>query len=110
MPVTKWLQSARRRTGGPDNPAGEALHLLELRAELQQQKIGTRLLERRDTLAHLFGGPDEPGSQAAVRDRVLFERHPLLELGVGQPVAVILVPGRARFYIGDTGNFVACFS
>jgi hypothetical protein len=50
---------------------GEALHLLELRAALQQQQVDADRREPADALRHLLRRADEPGPQPAVADRVV---------------------------------------
>jgi hypothetical protein len=45
---------------GLDHTLRKALHLLELRTELQQQQIRSCFLERSHPLGDLFGSPDEP--------------------------------------------------
>src|SRR6266545_1350898 len=71
-----------------DHLRGEALHLLGLRAELQQQEVDARGRELLDPLAHLLGCADEPGAQPPVGDRVLLQGHAPLELRSGEPLLV----------------------
>lgn len=57
----------RRLPGVESCPAiyhcrGEAFHLLELRAALEQQEVDARFLELGDALTHLFRRADETGA------------------------------------------------
>src|SRR6266571_2646929 len=67
---------------------GETLHLLALRAALQEQKVDPDLLEAANSLRDLVGGADKTGAQAPIRDAVVLERHLCLEL---RPLDEILV-------------------
>ena len=44
---------------------------------------------------HLLRRADQARPQAAVGDRVVFERHALFELRAGEPLLVVVVPGRS---------------
>src|SRR5919205_1400436 len=79
------------RVAAADDLRGEALHLFELRAALEQEQLDARVLELFDARRDLLGRPHEAGAQAAVRDRVVFERHALLQLRAREPLLVVVV-------------------
>jgi hypothetical protein len=56
-------QGARRIL---DHLRGEALHLFQLRAELQQQQINAGFFKFSDALGHLLRRSHQPGAQPAV--------------------------------------------
>lgn len=61
------------RSGRADPPAGEALHLLELRAELQQQQIGTCLLECGEIFGIIRGTRWIPAPHSIARPLILLQ-------------------------------------
>ena len=54
-----------------------------------------------------LGRADQAGSQAAIRDRVVLERHALLELRVRDPLLVVAVPGGRLLHVGDALELAA---
>src|SRR5262249_42787671 len=88
-PLRLWL------TGWRHHLRREPLHLLELRAELEQQQLHARALELGDAVRDLPRRPDQPGAQSAVRDGVVLELQAVLELGSVHPLAEVLEPRRA---------------
>src|SRR2546421_519482 len=93
------LRAGRRARA--DDRLGEALHLFELRAALEQEQPDARGLELGDPLGHAFGRAYQAGAQAAVRDRVVFERDALFELRVGEPLLVVAVAGGGLLHVRD---------
>src|SRR5665647_1187661 len=67
----------------------KALHLLELRAALQQQQVHTHRLEVAHAFRHLLRRAHEPRAEPAIRDRVVLETDLLLELRIRDPVTVV---------------------
>src|ERR1041384_849347 len=74
---------------------GEPLHLLELRAELEEEEIDPGVGKAVDLLGDLVRRTDEPRLEPAIRDGVVLETYALLELRVGQPFLVISLSGGA---------------
>src|SRR5262249_38886862 len=84
---------------------GESLHLLVLRAELQEQQVDAGALELLNALGDLFRRAGQTRAQAAIRHRVVLEADALLELRVADPLLIIRVPARALTHIGDARDF-----
>src|SRR5689334_6024801 len=87
--------SARKTPGlhpSADHLVGEAFHLLELRAALQQQQIHAGARELCYTFGDLISRTSEPSAETTVRDRIVLEAHLLLELCVRDPVAIVVIP------------------
>jgi uncharacterized linocin/CFP29 family protein len=61
-----------------DDALRKALHLLELRATLKEQKVYADRFKRGSLGADLRGCADQPRAQATVGDGVVFERDMLL--------------------------------
>ena len=74
---SKLLRTARIAI---DDRFREALHLFQLRAELQQHQVYANLFEFRHTFGNLFGCADQARPQPAIRNRVVFQRNALLQL------------------------------
>src|SRR2546428_5895886 len=89
---------------------GETLHLLALRTALQEQKVDPDLLEAADSLRHLVGGADKPGTEAPIRNAVVLERHLCLELRPLDEILVARVAARARANVGDARYLLLHFS
>src|SRR5437016_3047640 len=75
-----------------DHLGREPFHLLVLWAELEQEEVHTGLLEFPKPLGDLLGRAHEPRLETAIRDGVVLETDPLLELRVREPVLVIRIP------------------
>src|SRR6267378_1312441 len=84
----------------------KSLHLFELRAELQQHQVNSSSLKFRKLLRHLFRCSNQPGPQAAIRNRIIFERNALFELRSRQPLLVVRVPRGGLLHVGDSPHFV----
>src|SRR5215471_3063067 len=95
------INASRWRPVSADHLLGEAFHLFELRAELQQQQIGSGIFELRDALGHLLRRSHQAGAQSAIGNRVIFERDSLLELGISQPLLVVLIAGGILLDVGN---------
>src|SRR6266568_279666 len=89
---------------------GETLHLLALRAALQEQKVDPDLLEAANSLRDLVGGADKTGAQAPIRDAVVLERHLCLELRPLDEILVARVAARARTHVGYARDLLLHFS
>src|SRR5712692_8420372 len=84
-----------------DDLLGEALHLFHLRTELQKRDRDTDVLELIETFRNLLCASDESRAQTAIGDRVIFERHFLLQSRSGEPLLVVREPSRARVHVRD---------
>jgi hypothetical protein len=83
-----------------DDLLGEAVHLLRLRAHLQQQQAEPGFLIFGDPLLDLLGRADQVGAQAAVGDGIFLQLELALELGARQPlVEIVEAGGRARRHL-----------
>src|SRR5262249_62130842 len=71
------------------------------RAPLEQEQLHAHGLELRDPLGNPRRRADEAAPEPAVRDRVVLEPEPVLELGAVHPLAEVLEPGRAGAQRGD---------
>src|SRR5207253_4157457 len=89
--ITSASSQGGRRSARANHSSCEALHFLELRAELQQHEVNTSGFELRQTLGHLFRRANQPGPQAAIRNRIIFQRNALLQLRSGKPLLVVRV-------------------
>jgi len=91
-----WVPEPLRRLGDvrTDHLGGEPLHLLGLGTHLQQQQVDPGVLQGLHLLPDLLGRADQPGSQAAVRDRVFLDLQLPLQLGARQPLVEVGEPGR----------------
>src|SRR6266536_1717774 len=85
------LLHGRRLVDERDNLFGKPLHLLELRAELQEQEIHARLLERANPIGDLLRCSCESRLQSAIGNRIVLQAHALLELRVGEPLFVVRI-------------------
>src|SRR5262249_43351627 len=92
-----------------DHLARKALHLFQLRAELQQQMINPRVFELGNTFGDLLGSSHQPGAQSTIGNRVVFERDALFQLRIGQPLLVILVAGGILLDVSDATQFLLGF-
>src|SRR5258708_4429167 len=97
----QWLNRGGQRRSLTDHRFREPLHLLKLRAELQQQQIHACLFEFCDAFGDLLGSPHQARAQPAVGHRIILERNALLELRSGKPLLIVLVPSGALFDVGD---------
>ena len=75
--------------GRADHGGGKPLHLLQLRAHLQQQQIDANRLIGRHAFAHLAWRADQAGAQAAVGDGVFLQLQLPLQLGARQPLVEV---------------------
>ena len=69
---------------------GKPLHLLELRAALQQQQAHTGCFELTHAIGDLLRCADKACTKPAVGDRVVLQRQMLIELRVGDSVLVVI--------------------
>ena len=60
---------------------------------MEEDEVGAGFFELVEALGDLFGGADEAGAKAAIRDGVVFEGDALFELGAGKPLLVVGVTG-----------------
>src|SRR5678809_646704 len=79
----------------------KSLHLLVLRAALQQEQIDARGLELVNPLDDALRRADETRAKAPVRHRVVLERQPLLELRVRDPLMIIAVAGGGLLHVSN---------
>src|SRR5262249_19005836 len=84
-------------------PLGGGVHLLPPRGARQQEQVHAGGLERLDAVEYLLWRADQPAPQTAVGDGVIFQRDALFELRAGQPLLVVVVPGRGLLHVGDAG-------
>src|SRR5262249_14406495 len=68
---------------GRNDSIGKPLHLFQLRTALKQQQIDARLLKCSHLIEDLWRCAHQPGSQAAIGNRIVLERYPLFELRAG---------------------------
>src|SRR5438445_1310284 len=85
---------------------GDPVHLLALRAALDQQEIDADPLELPNALGDLLRCPDKTRPQTAVRDAVVLKRNLGLKLRALDEVQVARIPSRARAYIRDAGDLL----
>ena len=97
----------RRELG--DNGFAEALHFLELGAELEEKQIDSGLGEAVDLILDLRRGSDEAGTETAIGDRIFFDGDGALELSSLEPLLVVGIAGRILFDVGDALDFAAGF-
>src|ERR1700674_1533079 len=100
----------RQRGISPDDGFRKAVHLFRLRAELQQHEVNAGGFELGHPLGHLFGRADKPRTQAAIRNRIIFQRNALLQLRSGQPLLVIRVARRGLLHVGDSPQLILRFA
>src|SRR5205807_1541723 len=94
-----WRVSAQDR-------CGKAFHFVQLRAELQEDQVHASGFELAEALGHLFRCSNKPGAQAAIRNRIVFERNALLELRSVEPLLVIRVAGGRLTYVGNATSLI----
>src|SRR5262249_1365674 len=58
----------------------------------------------------LLGSADEPGTQPAIGNRIVFERNALLELGSSEPLLIIGVTRGRLLHVRDTAKFLLGFA
>ncbi len=76
---------------------------------MEEDEVGAGFFELVEALGDLFGGTDEAGAEAAIRDGVVFERDALLELRAGEPLLVIRIASGRLLNVRDAANFVLSF-
>src|SRR6187399_2961399 len=94
VPPDRAQPSIRR-----DDLPRKSLHLLVLRAALQQEQIDARGLEVMNPLDDALRRADETRAKAPVRHRVVLERQPLLELRVRDPLLIVAVAGGGLLHV-----------
>ena len=77
-----------------------------MRAELQKHKIDAGCFELREALGHLFRSSDKAGTQAAIRNGIVFQGNTLLELRASQPLLVIGVSRSGLLDVCNAPEFV----
>jgi len=92
--------------GLTDYRVREALHFLELRAELEQYKVNACGSERCNAFGDLFWSADKSASQPTVGHRIIFQRNALFELCPRKPLLVVGVARRGLLHVGDATQFV----
>ena len=76
---------------------------------MEEDEVDAGFFELVEALGDLFGGADEAGPEAAIRNGVIFERNALLELSAREPLLIVGVTGGGLLDIGDAANFVLRF-
>src|SRR3984957_2156052 len=107
---SQWGADIRPFLRLTDDAVAEFFHFLQLRTELQQQKIDAHLFELADLVLHLRGRADQSRAQSAVRHGIFLNGHLLFELRSLQPLLVVRVAFGILLHIGDALDLLGHFA
>src|ERR1700722_14724659 len=107
---SQWGADIRPFLRLTDDAVAESFHFLQLRTELQQQKIDAHLFELADLVLHLRGRADQSRAQSAVRHGIFLNGHLLFELRSLQPLLVVRVAFGILLHIGDALDLLGHFA
>src|ERR1700722_14444717 len=84
-----------------DDRFGEAFHLFELRAALEQEEVYACPFESADMVCQLCGCAGQAAAKAAVRNGIVFQGYLLFQLRTCEPLLVVVIACGAWSYIRD---------